>query len=548
MFKQSLILFFTILINQFSFSQTYLDTLKTELESEDNAKTYLYQKLKTDKNLHHLAVINNKLGLTYQYESNIDSALYHHKEALKLAYADNVKSQEIGVSYNKIGICHYYKGELDSAIIFFKKSIPFYTDLTLKANSINNLAMMYKANSNPDLAIENYLKAYDIYTELNDSKKLVAVLQNIGALYNSTNDTEQAEKYLNKGIKIAQNSDNKKGEFACKTNLADAYIINKDFSTALPIIKECITFFESIEDYKSLIVNKNNLASCYDELDQPKKALKSYQEILTLMESTGVEVNKEVILLNLGSSYFDLKDHTNALKYSNQGLQFAKDNEVVYLYETAYKQLSEIHQALNQTDSALYYKDLQIAIKDSLDQAEKEKKMMELEAEHHNTELTNDLNQTIDILDDAQHKKELFSRGLKYSLLIILITVFGVVLFYQRYKKKKILALELAERNKKNRANITSLESTLEQKDELIEDLSYREETGKLPYPKNLDRLTERETEVLIGVKDGLKDKEIAERLFLSVATIRTHLRKAYVKIDVRNRAEAIQFISEFEI
>jgi DNA-binding NarL/FixJ family response regulator len=63
-----------------------------------------------------------------------------------------------------------------------------------------------------------------------------------------------------------------------------------------------------------------------------------------------------------------------------------------------------------------------------------------------------------------------------------------------------------------------------------------------------LDVLTEREQEVLIGVQEGLKDQEIAEKLFISITTVRTHLRKAYSKIDARNRAEAIQFISKFEI
>jgi len=40
----------------------------------------------------------------------------------------------------------------------------------------------------------------------------------------------------------------------------------------------------------------------------------------------------------------------------------------------------------------------------------------------------------------------------------------------------------------------------------LIEGLSYREETGKLPYPKNLNFITERESEVFVGdVKDDLE-------------------------------------------
>jgi len=123
-----------------------------------------------------------------------------------------------------------------------------------------------------------------------------------------------------------------------------------------------------------------------------------------------------------------------------------------------------------------------------------------------------------------------------------------VVIFYNRYKKKKLLSEELTIRNQQNKSDIQSLESTLGSKNEEIENLSHLKEKGKLPYPKELDVLTEREQEVLIAAQEGLKDQEIADKLFISITTVRTHLRKAYVKVDVRNRAVAIQFISKFEV
>lgn len=54
------------------------------------------------------------------------------------------------------------------------------------------------------------------------------------------------------------------------------------------------------------------------------------------------------------------------------------------------------------------------------------------------------------------------------------------------------------------------------------------------------DPLTDREMEVLGQLAFGLKNKEIAEKLFISVGTIKTHVLKIYNKLDVRNRTEAI--------
>ncbi len=52
--------------------------------------------------------------------------------------------------------------------------------------------------------------------------------------------------------------------------------------------------------------------------------------------------------------------------------------------------------------------------------------------------------------------------------------------------------------------------------------------------------LTLRDLDVLRGLVDGLSDKEIAAKLFLSASTIKTHLRAIYRRLKVRNRAQAV--------
>jgi DNA-binding NarL/FixJ family response regulator len=55
-----------------------------------------------------------------------------------------------------------------------------------------------------------------------------------------------------------------------------------------------------------------------------------------------------------------------------------------------------------------------------------------------------------------------------------------------------------------------------------------------------LDRLTDREREVVSLVAEGLSNEEIAERLFVSPATAKTHVSRAMVKLDVRDRAQLV--------
>lgn len=61
-----------------------------------------------------------------------------------------------------------------------------------------------------------------------------------------------------------------------------------------------------------------------------------------------------------------------------------------------------------------------------------------------------------------------------------------------------------------------------------------------VPAPKLGDDLNEREREVLALLAQGLSNKEIAERLFLSVATVKYHVRLLLSKLGASSRAEAV--------
>jgi len=77
----------------------------------------------------------------------------------------------------------------------------------------------------------------------------------------------------------------------------------------------------------------------------------------------------------------------------------------------------------------------------------------------------------------------------------------------------------------------------------LIEEFAHRakDPTG-LP---DLDRLTDREREVVGLVAEGLSNEEIAGRLVMSTATAKTHVSRAMVKVGARDRAQLVVFAYE---
>ncbi len=61
------------------------------------------------------------------------------------------------------------------------------------------------------------------------------------------------------------------------------------------------------------------------------------------------------------------------------------------------------------------------------------------------------------------------------------------------------------------------------------------------PHP-DLDRLTEREREIVAWVATGRSNDEIAAELVVSTATVRTHVSRAMVKLGARDRAQLVVF------
>lgn len=76
----------------------------------------------------------------------------------------------------------------------------------------------------------------------------------------------------------------------------------------------------------------------------------------------------------------------------------------------------------------------------------------------------------------------------------------------------------------------------------LLWNLSSRDKEALDPQMKKISSLTEREKQVIVLIAQGLKNKQIAARLFISQTTVTHHLSSIYSKLGVSDRLELVVY------
>ncbi len=266
----------------------------------------------------------------------------------------------------------------------------------------------------------------------------------------------------------------------------------------------------------------------YQQKSKFAKSNKYYALAIPKLEEYNGKRYLSNTLINIGDNYTNLGSYKLAYSHISKGLNLAIEITSPENIIIGYKALSNLYNITSKYNLALINYKKSITLRDSINTQETRHNIAALEAVYKN-KIKDKHIKTLMYQANLQENQNI----LQLTIIVFLILlVFGIFIFYKLNRKNNILVVE------QMRNDIQEYVHRIENFENKV-----NQESETNTFNKNVEQfgLTERETDVLLLISQGLRNNEIANKLFLSVSTIKTHTRNIFIKLDVRNRIEAVR-------
>lgn len=127
-------------------------------------------------------------------------------------------------------------------------------------------------------------------------------------------------------------------------------------------------------------------------------------------------------------------------------------------------------------------------------------------------------------------KNTLFLIGILIIFVVSIVLGIKKYVSYKKEQEKLIVKMQQELQSVLLKINIQTESKQYENINNSVSD--------KIKYLTTKHNLTERESDVLLHITKGLNNQQIADELFISINTIKYHIRNLYEKLDVKKRAE----------
>ena len=496
--------------------------------------------LKKTQDAYEMARLLQLKADSYYYLNEVDSSLAYYLKSIEGFENNNLVNEYYYLeAISHAGFCNRELGQLNEALFYYHQAVELASELKDSieiANSYSNLGSTYAKIGNLVRATDYYKIAYDLDLINKDTMAIGFDLRNLAEMQILSQNYGEAISYIKSSIELLSESKGNANSLGIRLGLlAKSFVGLNEYDSAVYYLNLSSNEFLRLGDSLNLALNWNTLSSIELKRNKLSEALPLAQKSLEYLSSLQDEsVYKIEVRETISSIYSARGEYNQALLLIEANLKAADESGLLYSRRNALRQRASVYEGQKNYEKALAdYKSYKL-LNDSISTNETQQRLAELTIKYD----VDNLNQANEILQlenklakTENRRKDARLRWILFAS-ALLITGTGVVaLMYNSRQKLKNQLLSEEIDNLRNQIKLAV------EGDTTAYNLDFKSINNKLQTP-----LSDREIEILNLALSDLSNSQIADKVFVSVNTVKFHLKNVYDKIGVASRKEALQF------
>ncbi len=467
---------------------------------------------------------------------NIDSLYYLTDKYEQQFISKKVPNETLARFYYIAANKFYVYSKYEVSKEYFKKAEQTYSladDTLMSIKMRGNQAVLLDLQGRYKEAVRIFLDIAGYFKRTSDTLPLAFAYSNLGVIYEELKNPEKAIAYGKQALELKRAVGDTLHMASNLNNIGvnyDELLKNPDsaiyyYQQAFEIYKK----YNKTDDYATVL---NNLGRMYLEKEEFQKATDNFDEAFIIFDSLGMENDKAAVLRNQGELFFYQGKIKPALKKMQESYNLYKESgKNQGLLETT-ELLSKIYMAEGSYGNAASMMQQFNLLKDTLLNSENQAVIAEMETKYQ----VKEKNRTIQMLrlQDQLHTKKIRMQEL-FIIFLIVVFFLIVILFYSHHKRALLSQQKLRLELQNYLLRLSEMQNKLENHKK--DDCNKQTDFNQL---KKFN-LSKQEMKVIALIAEGYKNAEIAEKLFVSQNTVKTHIKNIYSKLDVKNRVEALK-------
>jgi ATP/maltotriose-dependent transcriptional regulator MalT len=454
--------------------------------------------------------------------------------AKKIYYIDGIAE-----CYSRKGITARYESDYSQSIAYHKRALTYFdktTDTLSKIKCLNSIGVTYRKLNMEKEAFDNYFQALELSESSNDDRSIAIALSGIANVFINTEEYDKALHYLRKGLAVETKNENPRGQEYALANIGEVYLNKQVYDSAYNYFNRSLKIAIAHPRKDGEAIKYNLLGLFFQKKGDYETSTDYYKRSIPLLTEFKNKRYLSNTLINIGKNELYTQDFKNAISNIEEGLSTAKSIHSKENIILGYNALVDYYSLTHNYKKALDAHKSATIFHDSIVNEASQKSIISTQIAYE----TGKKDKQIQALAQEKAVSEEDAKTNLYRLIIgsivsIVIIIILIVLFYL-YRKNSDLELQNIDVElKKYILQINELKGTAEHK-AIITNQEFTEKFKSF-------ELSNREIEVHTHIANGLSNVEIADKMFVSINTIKTHIKNIYVKLDVKNRIQAMKKI-----